>query len=287
MKGEYAFMLAILLKGEATIMLYPGNKTVMRYTRSVRRLITGLSNALVLIFASIQLRNFPVDIIFNSTTPVVLWHIGLGVYFASWIYGTKFDVDVQELVYDEFPSQGKMPVHGLVVILLLAVGAIILLWTQEHIQRFAIAISIFFVVDHLAWLYVIRFVKPIVTSSRKKYKEELKNYFLLEALEVVSYQIQGNLKLWRLTGGIPLVILINAFAFSNTVQSYITSITMSLLPQFSINDANAFIAGVLVVCFVAFMEIWSWSLRIKTKVSLGFINKVSVKYDLFSKTPSQ
>src|SRR5439155_15721224 len=113
-----------------------------------------------------------------------------------------------------------------------------------HIQRFAIALNVFIVVDHLAWRYLIELLKNVVCTSQNIYRQK-GNYFALEALNIVSYQIQGNWKWWRLTGTMPIVILINAFAFSDTIHSYLTTTTMSLLPPFSNQDANAFVSGAL------------------------------------------
>jgi hypothetical protein len=253
--------------------------TTTRFTRRVRLLIGWGGATLALLFTWIQFRNFPFGILANSTTPILLWHGGLTLYYISWVSGTKFDVDVQELVYVSFPRRGKMPVHGFLIILLLVVVAAVLLWTEGHIQKFAIAINIFVFIDHLAWMYLIRFIKGVVSNSKNIYRER-KDYFALESLDIISYQIQGNWKWWRLTGTIPILILINAFAFSITIHSYLTTATITMLPSFSFQDASAFVSGALLSCFVLVAEVWHWLIRIKTIVSLDFIDKLSGKYAL-------
>jgi hypothetical protein len=103
----------------------------------------------------------------------------------------------------------------------------------------------------------------------------------LEKLNIVTYQIQGNWKWWRLTGIMPIVILLNAFAFSDTIHSYLATTIKSLLPSFSHQNINIFVSGTLLLCFVLIAEIWNWVIRIKTKVSLNFIEGLSDKYKLF------
>src|SRR2546430_1347022 len=83
----------------------------IRFTQIVRGLITFASAILVVIFAWIQFSKLPFGILANSTTPIVLWHGGLALYYASWVFGTRFDVSVQELVYYSFPKKGKVPIH--------------------------------------------------------------------------------------------------------------------------------------------------------------------------------
>jgi hypothetical protein len=102
----------------------------------------------------------------NSTTPLLLWHGGLSLYYLSWVFGTRFDVNIQELVYTGFPRRGKVPVHGFMTIFLLVAIAAILLWTERSAQRFAIALNIFIVVDHLAWIYLRWLLKDVVSISR-------------------------------------------------------------------------------------------------------------------------
>lgn len=260
--------------------------TIMRFTRTVRKSIKLLSGALAAIFVWIQFSNFPlVDIVSSSITPILLWHGGLALYFTSWVAGSSFDVDVQEQVYASFPRRGSVPAHGFVMILLIAVGGTILFWTERHIQRFAIAISIFFVIDQLSWRYLIWLLNTnlkVVPTSEKTYKDAGR-YFALEALKVVSYQIQGKWRWWRIAASVPFVILIDVFAFSNTVQSYLTNVTLSLIPHMYADDAKSVISGTLVFSIIVVTEMWQWVMRMKTLVSLDFIDEMSGKYSLIPK----
>jgi hypothetical protein len=167
------------------------------FTRTIRTLIGLASTALLLIFTLINFRHFPTDIIASTTTPLVLWQSALWLYYFSWAYGTLFDVNVQEDVYVAFPERGRVPVHGFIVVLLLTVAGAALLWTARDIQRFAIAIDIFIVVDHLAWIYLIWLIRPVVEDSKTTFVQD-RNYFAVEALKTVTYHIQGPWKWWRL-----------------------------------------------------------------------------------------
>ncbi|MBL8667233.1 MAG: hypothetical protein JNM48_07215, partial [Rhodospirillales bacterium] len=145
--------------------------TTTLFTRTIRKLIAWAGTALAMIFTWIQFKQFPLDMLASSYTPILLWHGGLALYYVSWVFGTKFDVDVQELVYVSFPRRGQVPVHGFVTVLLLVVAGAALLWTERDIQKFAIAIDIFIVADHVAWRYLIWLVKNVVRTSKNAYTQ--------------------------------------------------------------------------------------------------------------------
>src|SRR4051794_17038958 len=118
------------------LKLFRGRPSVTLYTRRIRQLISAGNLILVAAFAFVQLSKIPISIVANDTAPTILWHTGLALYYASWVFGTRFDVDVQELVYHEFPEQGRVPAHGYAVIAVLVIVAAILLWTEENVRRF-------------------------------------------------------------------------------------------------------------------------------------------------------
>jgi hypothetical protein len=111
----------------------------------------------------------------------------------SWVFGIRFDVDVQELVYAEVPRGIRYRYTAFITLLLLVAAGAVLLWTERAVQRFAIALNIFIVVDHLAWRYLIWFLKEVICTSQNTYIQE-ERYYDLEKLNIVTYQIQGNWK---------------------------------------------------------------------------------------------
>jgi hypothetical protein len=250
------------------------------FTRGVRALIVRAGPIFGAIFVWLQFQDFPIHAFMaNESTPMLLWHIGLSLYYISWIEGTNFDVDGQELVYIAFPERGRVPFHGIGTIVALIGAGVLLAWTAGDIQRFAIALDIFIIVDHVAWRYLGWLLKDVVQQSETRY-QEMRDYFSLEELRVVCYQIQGNWKWWRFTGTLPIIILLNAFAFSSTIQSYISAMIVAVIPPppLSTADASAVVAGLLVLLFVLVAEIWSWSLRIRTVMYIRCIDDLYRAY---------
>lgn len=269
------------------------DRSTTTFTRTIRTLINGAGGVLGFSFVWLVFKDFPLSTFMETyTTPLLLWHVALSLYYISWIFGSNFDVDVQEEVYYEMPKGGQVPFHGFFTIVALVGAAILLGWSAGDIQRFAIAIDIFIIVDHAAWQYLIWLLKPVIRTSRRTYKER-QDYFSLEELRVVTHQIQGKWKWWRFIGTMPIVIVIHAFAFSSTIQSYMARITVALVqklpgaPHLSDGEATAFLSGMLVFLFVLIAEIWSWALRVRTLMYVKCLDDLSVRYVLHPITSSE
>jgi hypothetical protein len=125
-------------------------------------------------------------------------------------------------------------------------------------------------------------MKPAVDKSEQYYRTD-GNWFAIEKLNIVVYQIMGSWKWLRLCIGIPIVLILDAFAFNGTVRIFFTNIVRAIIPNISYADASFTFASILFAVFVLAVEIWHWAIRINTFVSIRLLENLGVKFDLIPK----
>jgi hypothetical protein len=212
-------------------------------------------------------------------SPDIVWHAALIIYYSSWVAGTLFDTDMQELAYREFPRRGKWPGHAIAVVIILSAVAAALCWAEGDIKRFSVVLVLFIIVDHGAWRYLIWYLGPSVRKTELAYQES-SDFLSLEILHVVVHQIQGNWKWWRLIVSLPTAGLICAFAFLVPIRLSFLEAINYLVPGLSANSATAIVASLLVIFWVLAVETWHWIIRVRTKISIEFLYQLSERYAL-------
>jgi hypothetical protein len=73
--------------------------------------------------------------------------IVLVLYYFCWVFGTKFDVTMQKLVYVVDPAKSYLRIGSVAMVVLLPAVAIILLWARGDEKKFAAAFSAFLIVN--------------------------------------------------------------------------------------------------------------------------------------------
>jgi hypothetical protein len=257
----------------------PGRVEVIFFARRTRQIIGWISALLAVGFTWLQIKNINIASIVTGNTPDAIWRGSLIVYYLSWTAGTLFDTDIQEVHYVTVPNKGEWSLHTYVVVLILAVVAAALCLTEGNIEWFAIVLSVFIFVDHISWRYLIWYMKPAVDKSEEAYRSK-GDWFAIEKLNVVVNQIEGNWKWWRLCVGIPIVLILDAFAFNGTVNTLLTSVSRSVIPNISYDDASFLCASILVMAFVVAVETWHWVIRINTIVSIRLLENLGAKFEL-------
>ena len=253
--------------------------TKIIFARRTRQVIWSISTGLLLLFGYLQFRNVSVSAVVGTLDASLVWHVALIIYYSSWIFGTRFDTDIQELAYEQFPHKEKWPLQAFGVVAILAVVAGALCWAEGNIERFAVALVIFMVVDHASWRYLIWYLRPAEIQSEEIYRKN-RDFYSLEILRVVIAQIAGNWKWWRLSVGVPLAVLICAFAFADSVKAVILRGIQAQVPSISEADASAIVASWLVLAWVVAVETWHWTIRLKTRISLGYLEELRERYSL-------
>jgi hypothetical protein len=262
------------------------------YMRSIRWAIWAMASGLGLWFTWLQIRNLDIAPVLNEKTPDLIWKGSLVIYFLSWVSGTNFDTDYQELVLVRLNRENTWPIQSVLALVALFVVAAALLWTvrpeidaagERNIKRFAVILCAFIVIDHAAWRYLIWFLQPATEASIAYYKN-IRDFNGLEKLKVVVDQVQGNWKWWRLfCVGIPTSALIIGFAFSDSIRSAISKFVSSFLPGLSGPALTRLTSGLLVAMFVLSVECWHWAIRINTFFSLKLLDELEHQYEFLPK----
>jgi hypothetical protein len=168
------------------------------FARSTRKVVVYVTTFLALGFTALQFRDFTVQPVITGTASEVIWRGALIAYFWCWRFGCIRDTDIQELVYASLPNKGQWPLRSYGIVGLLIGVAVVLVAAQGNIFWFSIALTLFFIADHIGWRHLVRVLAPEAKKSEQEFKLK-EQFFALEKLRIVRAQIQGNWKWWRLS----------------------------------------------------------------------------------------
>lgn len=224
-------------------------------------------------------------LIVSNTDPEFIWKLAIILYYASWMVGSRFDLQLQKKFYVSlgWAKDEKWPKSSIATLAILFVVAALLIWSEGKLQVFALVLCVFVIVDHATWRYLIyRSRKPVEKSMA--FYTQTKNYIKLEKLKIVVYQLHGDWKWRRLCVGVPITALIVAFAFSKPVRSSVDAVVQ--LAGIASGELDSLVSGLLVLAFVLSVEIWSWKTRFNTLFSLKLLDELGHRYVLQPINPS-
>lgn len=226
-----------------------------------------------LFFAGLKLNLSPggiAQLASDATAANFVWSSALVLYFFAWIWGTLFDVNVQELVYLSAENRGSLPKEALLLASVLFVVGGVLLWVSTFTQFVAVLV-VFFLLDHAGWRWLVRYLRPSIQASREAYTA-VGDHFGLETLRLAERQICGTWKWWRGAMG---AVLIAAMIF----------IAVRFHPAETLSIAGGtvswgFIQASSILVWVLAMETWIWIIRLKTKCSIAGLDALRSRYQL-------
>jgi hypothetical protein len=249
------------------------------FARSTRKIVVYITTALALGFTVLQVRDFTVEPVITGTASEVVWRGALIVYFWCWRFGCIRDTDIQELAYVSLPNKGQWPLRSYGIVGLLIAVAVVLVAAQGNVFWFSIALTFFFILDHVGWQHLVAVLSEEARKSNEEFREK-RQYFALERLRLVRQQIQGNWKWWRFGAGAAIIVVTDAFAFVPAFRSFLAAQVMAVKAGLSASEAEAFVYSLLVLSFVVVMEVWHYWIRLKTWISLDCIDELSENYIL-------
>ncbi len=249
------------------------------FARSTRKVVVYITTGLALGFTALQVRDFTVEPVISGAASEVIWRGALIAYFWCWRFGCIRDTDIQELAYASLPNKGQWPLRSYGIVGLLIFVAVILVAAQGNIFWFSIALSFFFILDHVGWRHLVAVLASEARKSEQEFRQK-REYFALERLRLVRAQIQGNWKWWRFGVGAAIIVVTDAFAFVPAFRSLLTAQLLAIKSGLSAGEAEGFIYSLLVLSFVIVMEVWHYWIRLKTWVSLDCIDELSENYSL-------
>ena len=137
----------------------------------------AIGAALVFFFGFLQFKNASFGSWLEYTSPTFFIQVALAIYYLSFFFGPGTDHNLQRKVFRIDPSLGQIAVGFFLWIPLFVAIAWILLWASQQSERyFAIALSVYFVVDVLGWANYVNWARPIMRASQTYYDEH-KEYF--------------------------------------------------------------------------------------------------------------
>lgn len=242
---------------------------VKTFADGTRFLIKWIERILPVIVGGIELRQLIVEggienlpgalkhAITNTGFSTVLWKAALVIYFFSWIFGAESDTEMQADVYYAAPHGGRLTKVDIGAILSIAVGFIVLCYVADNYRLFALALTVFWVVNVGAWRYMVGVLKASIAQSYMNYGRS-DRYIDMEKVRVAERYVDGNWQRWRFGVGAALALVMDALAFFVD------------LPEGYAHGS--------IFLFVVFVEAWIWLMRARAKVSLKVLDDLSERY---------
>ena len=259
---------------------FTSDRNKIKFIRFTKFMIHIVSGGLVLVFGYLEFKDLNPQKILIPSAADVIWKAILVIYYWCWVFGVHFDTNYQELAYVKFPGKGKWPGKAVAALVLFAGMAAALFLAQGDIVYFSITLTVFFIVDHAAWYWVVRKVMEEATvESKTQYKKESAHYEI-QIADTVYQQIMGNWKDQRFYAGGILICMIDLFALSGTVRNTITAGISNFVTWLSPAEISTMTYIMLVLLFVAVMEIWHWARRLVTLVSVLTLERLEKNYRL-------
>jgi hypothetical protein len=249
------------------------------FARNTRNVVVWITTGLAIAFTALQLPGIKIGALIVPGASDLIWRLALIAYYWCWRFGCIFDTDIQELAYASLPGKGKWNSRNYGIVALLIVVAVLLCWTRGQVTYFSLTLTAFFFADHIGWRHIVRELDPHARKSAREFRAA-SEYFALERLRIVRAQIQGNWKWWRMVAGAIIVLMIDLFAFNADFRTLTAQTIQSLRPDVSAQDAASFAYSLLVAAFVVTMEVWHYTIRLKTKISLATLDDLSERYKL-------
>lgn len=242
-----------------------------------RLAISVIGGLLALAFGWVQLKDFPFIPLLESTQAEFVLKVALALYYFSWVFGTNFDVKLQQDVYVRDRDHGRLGWRAASAIAGFGVVAAALLWVSDDEKRFAAVLTVFVVMNAVGWRVVMTRVTSIVHMTLLLVGGD---FFERERLRAVEEYISGNWQ-WHRFLAMGLIALIgDVICFFPAVRMTISSMIASV--DFGLKGAvvSQLLPAFVFVSFLVLAEGWIWAIRIKARLSLSLISDLKGRYEL-------
>jgi hypothetical protein len=223
---------------------------------------------LVVFFGWLKLEGVPIGPALGSMSADVLVKIALVIFYVSWSFGLLNDTSEQQLVYASVPDEGRVPSWAYVVGVVIT-GLFAVLCVVETSQQFAIVLAVFLFANIVSWRYHVRkIVRKSYSASRSQFVQSGDQASLLSLETVYAYH-SGKWQWHRFICGGMLVMCLLIVAFSD-VGGKIAALVYPI--------PNETVAALVVLLYVLTMEVWIWIIRVRVKLALDTIAKLSSRF---------
>jgi hypothetical protein len=211
--------------------------------------------------------------------PGLLYKGGLFLLYTSWVFGAKFDVDIEEKAYARDDLQGALDWRALSVIALLTLTMTGFFWLHGMERFFGFGLLALVAVNILTWKTVCLRIKGPIDHSMKTFTEQ-GDYFAAEKLKVVANHIRGAWQKTRfrfmLASALVLIVAANAIHALDLA----TLAGALQLAGLSAAKLVALMPAMLFLAYVAVTESWIWIRRQRAAVSIETIERLSRGYQM-------
>lgn len=242
-------------------------KKLTHFIRFLRRIAISIPP---IIFGYLRLKGIDIAPIDTDFMADLLFKITLVVFYFSWAFGTMFDLNMQDLVYEKTLKKSVMSKKvGAIVFTILLLAVFCILFLADTYRKFAIILAIFLIVDCSCRYYIAKFFVPdIINESYNKYLEnkEYSNYLMLQ---IVEKYVTGKWHIWRFSIGfilISIILIMTVFDLQIIIARLLDLNSPSLVCSLSI--------FIFVVIFLG----WQWCQRFKVKAQLALAQSIEDKY---------
>ncbi|WP_157643120.1 hypothetical protein [Bradyrhizobium sp. WSM4349] len=261
---------------EATVDSY---RRLQRVFWVAHKAVTAVAWILGVTFLWLQWRSFLDPNLFDGISKTILIKLGMGLYYFSWIFAAKFDLNLQESVYLIDPSEGTLPRSFFWLTPLFLIGAAFLLWAADHETYLAIFLSLFFVIDCVLWSYTRAWSLPIAAATRERRALTPDRYFHVEKIDVVAYMMCGNYQIYRHIGLFVLLVVFDMIVVSIDSRTYASSF-ISRYTGISQQSVYERLPAIALFVYVCVCEGSMWFMRAKARLSIHIIDGLQAKYEL-------
>ncbi len=257
---------------------------VARLAGTSRLMINIIATVLALAFAFLVLGQSQIVTILNESDPGVLYKLGLALYYTAWVFGTKFDVDIDERVYIKDTARGLLDWKAFGIIMLLTAVMALFFWLHQYERVFGFGLIAFVLVNVAAWRITCRRISVPIQDSKEEYVR-LNDHFGAEKVRIVERFMCGDWQKRRLATmlglAIVMVLLIYAIPFfglaSRVGNEPIHGVPAAQLVKLA---PAIFFLGYVVVA-----EAWIWIKRINAYHCVNVLDQLAVGYRLVPRAP--
>jgi hypothetical protein len=246
----------------------------------VQLTIKVVGSLLAGIFTWVQLKDFPFIPLLESAPPDRLLRFIAAIYYFSWVFGSSFDVRLQQAVYVSDPSKGRLTWKAIVAVLVLLVAGTLLLWASNSPKRFVVMLNMLVMADLVTWqfLFIAR-TAPIIRASKELYTKQ--NEFVdLERLNIVENYMMGKWHWYRFAVLGAILLVVDLISLIDPIRVLVSNLVESAAPALKQGLAASLLPVLAIMLFVIVGEGWKWILRLKIRTALDVISALKVKYKL-------
>lgn len=280
-EAQQAFVEQAIRELEANVVKL--SKSNIDDLASRTKLIASLAVPFVgLLFAAVQLKDFPFLRVAGSIPPQHLFALTLSAYYFVIGFGITFDIETQRLIFTVDPDHGRLRTKAFAAIALYFITAAVLFFASRSYILFAVALTLFHFSGIVFWRTLSRVLAPIIVESERSAILR-QDYFALERIRLVRWYIRGSWHFWRHLILSILVLLFDLFALPNPLAHYASMQLTSLVSSPSA-WADMQIPAIVFLIFALTGECWTMAQRFHVRIQLRTIDALERRYNMEQRT---